>query len=78
MAWRQAHWNLKNEQGFHAKVDSLMKQAVADLKRQGAEVIELDYSMERGVNGASFTVMLYEFKDGLSKYFASLGDKHSG
>lgn len=66
---------LKNEQGFHAKVDSLMKQAVADLKRQGAEVIELDYNMERGINGASFTVMLYEFKDGLTRYFASLGGK---
>lgn len=66
---------LTSEQGFHARVDSLLKQAVAELKRQGAEVIELDYSMERGVNGASFTVMLYEFKDGLTKYFASLGDK---
>jgi amidase len=66
---------LKNEQGFHARVDSLMKQAVADLKRQGAEVIELDYSMEEKVHGSSFTVMLYEFKDGLTRYFASLGGK---
>jgi amidase len=66
---------LTKEQGFHAKVDSLMKQAVADLKRQGAEVIELDYSMAGKVHGSSFTVMLYEFKDGLTKYFASLGDK---
>ena len=30
--------------------------------------------MERGVNGASFTVLLYEFKDGLTRYFASLGE----
>jgi len=66
---------LKNSLGYHARVDSLMKKAVADLKSQGAEVVELDYSMERGANGASFTVMLYEFKDGLTKYFASLGDK---
>ncbi len=66
---------LKKELGFHARVDSLMKQTVAYLKSQGAEVIELDYSMEGKVNGASFTVMLYEFKDGLTRYFASLGDK---
>jgi amidase len=66
---------LKNSLGYHARVDSLMKKAVADLKSQGAEVVELDYTMERGANGASFTVMLYEFKDGLTKYFASLGDK---
>jgi len=66
---------LKNSLGYHARVDSLMKKAVADLKSQGAEVVELDFTMERGANGASFTVMLYEFKDGLTKYFASLGDK---
>jgi len=66
---------LKNNLGFHARVDSLMKKAVADLKSQGAEVVELDYTMERSANGASFTVMLYEFKDGVTKYFASLGDK---
>jgi amidase len=66
---------LKKNMGYHARVDSLMKQVVSDLKGQGAEVIELDYSMERGVSGSSFTVMLYEFKDGLIRYFASLGDK---
>jgi len=66
---------LKSDMGYHARVDSLIKKAVADLKSQGAEVIELDYAMERGTNGASFTVMLFEFKDGLTRYFASLGDK---
>ena len=66
---------LKKDLGYHARVDSLMKKVVADLKSQGAEVIELDYSMEGKVHGSSFTVMLYEFKDGLTRYFASLGDK---
>jgi amidase len=66
---------LKNSMGFHAKVDTLMKQVVADLKKQGAEVVELDFSLERSANGSSFQVLLYEFKDGLEKYFASLGDK---
>lgn len=66
---------LKNSMGFHAKVDTLMKGAIADLKKQGAEVVEIDFSLERGANGASFQVLLYEFKDGLEKYFAGLGDK---
>jgi amidase len=66
---------LKKDMGYHARVDSLMKKAVADLKSQGAEVVELDYSMEGKIHGSSFTVMLYEFKDGLTRYFASLGDK---
>lgn len=66
---------LKNVSGYHAKVDTLMKQVVADLKNQGAEVVEIDFSLERAANGSSFQVLLYEFKDGLEKYFTGLGDK---
>jgi amidase len=66
---------LKSSLGYHAKVDTLMKQAVAQLKSQGAEIVELDFSMDRAANGSSFQVLLYEFNDGLAKYFASLGEK---
>lgn len=66
---------LKNTMGYHAKVDSLLKKAVADIKNQGAEVVELDFILERSVNGSSFQVLLYEFNDGLKNYFSSLGDK---
>ena len=66
---------LKNEMGFHARVDTLMRQTVAYLKSQGAEVIELDFSIDQAVNQASFLVLLYEFKDGLTNYFSSLGGK---
>ncbi|HAC25164.1 MAG TPA: amidase, partial [Cytophagales bacterium] len=65
---------LKNNMGYHARVDSLMKKAIAGIKAQGAEVVELDFRMDREVGNASFTVLLYEFKDGLMKYFASLGE----
>lgn len=66
---------LKNISGYHAAVDTLMKKAVADIRAQGAEVIEIDFSLDRSAGSSSFTVLLYEFKDGLTKYFASLGDK---
>jgi amidase len=66
---------LKKEMGYHAKVDTLMRRAVAQLKSQGAEVVELDFNLEGAVNGSSFQVLLYEFNDGLTKYLASLGDK---
>jgi len=66
---------LKNSMGFHAKVDTLMKQAVAHLKSQGAEVIEIEMPRNPAVSQSSFQVLLFEFKDGLNKYFASLGDK---
>jgi amidase len=66
---------LKSNMGYHAKVDTLMKQTVANLKKQGAEIVELEFSLDRSTNGSSFQVLLYEFKDGLEKYFAGLGDK---
>jgi amidase len=65
---------LKESMGFHYKVDELMDQTVAFLKSQGAEVIELDYDLPAEVGNASFQVLLYEFKDGLNKYFQGLGE----
>ncbi len=65
-------WN-KGTAGQHFKVDALMQQAIEHLKSQGAEIIELDAISETNANGMSFEVMLYEFKDGLNKYFAALG-----
>ena len=55
------------------KVDALMDAAIADLKRLGAEVIEIGDVLEDETGEQSFQVMLYEYKDGLNKYFASLG-----
>ena len=66
---------LKESMGFHYKVDLLMDQTVAFLESQGAEVIELDFVLPGTVEKASFQVLLYEFKDGLNKYFASLGNE---
>jgi amidase len=66
---------LKNNMGYHAKVDTLMKQAIAMLRSQGAEVVEAEFTIDQAANGASFQVLLYEFNDGLTKYFASLGSK---
>lgn len=66
---------IANAAGFHHKVDTLMKKAIADLRRLGAEVIEVNIPIEPQVNSAELEVLLYEFKDGLNRYFASLGEK---
>jgi amidase len=60
--------------GTHYKVDTLMQHAVDFLRSQGAEVIEIDNIYGREAGSLSFQVMLYEFKDGLNRYFASLGE----
>ncbi|MCF6348847.1 MAG: amidase [Flavobacteriaceae bacterium] len=59
--------------GNNFKVDTLFQQAVAYIKDQGAEVIEIDRIGENNVGRLSFQVMLYEYKDGLNNYFKSLG-----
>ncbi|MFW5725709.1 MAG: amidase [Bacteroidota bacterium] len=59
--------------GINHKVDTLMHQAVAFMRSQGAEIIEIDRISEQTTGSYAFQVMLYEYKDGLNKYFASLG-----
>jgi amidase len=49
-----------------------MSEAVRFLKANGAEVVEIEYPEGQKYEDASFEVMLFEFKDGLNKYFASL------
>jgi amidase len=66
---------IKNLMGFSDKVDTLMRRAIADMESKGAVVIEVDAPESAGYENASMEVMLYEFKDGLKRYFASLGEK---
>ncbi|MEM7381981.1 MAG: amidase, partial [Bacteroidota bacterium] len=68
---RLGHYN--SYRGRHVKADKLMDETLEVLKNAGAEVIEIDRISEPSVGRNSFTVMLYEYKDGLNKYFASLG-----
>lgn len=59
--------------GFHHQVDARIEEAVTLMEKQGAEIIRLDQIGSGNGGRSSFQVMLYEFKDGLNKYFASLG-----
>ncbi|MEQ8707046.1 MAG: amidase [Phaeodactylibacter sp.] len=59
--------------GTHYKVDTLMESAMQTLRARGAEVIEIEDRLPRETGSLSYQVMLYEFKDGLNQYFASLG-----
>lgn len=56
------------------EVDDLVENAVAYLKKQGVEIIEVNDIYSDETRKASFQVMLYEYKDGLNKYFAALGE----
>ncbi|MEX2600619.1 MAG: amidase [Balneolaceae bacterium] len=60
--------------GGHFRVDTLMVQTVRKLEDLGAEIIEIDQISEQNIGGAAFQVLLYEFRDGLNNYLASLGE----
>ena len=64
---------LKSSLGRNYKVDSLMHKAVAYMKEHGAEIVEVEEMPGEKVESYSFEVMLYEYKEGLNKYFQSLG-----
>ncbi|HEY3370514.1 MAG TPA: amidase [Prolixibacteraceae bacterium] len=59
--------------GKNYKVDALMAEAVDFIKSQGAEVIDVNELSNGSVDGYEMEIMLYEYKDGLNKYFQSLG-----
>ncbi len=61
--------------GRNYKVDELFNKAVDKIKNLGAEVVEVDRLYVRDPEEWSFTVLLYEFRDGINKYLASLGDE---
>lgn len=59
--------------GFHHMVDPLVDRVIDLMKQEGAEVVEIDRINTAQLGRGPFDVLLYEFKDGLNKYFAGLG-----
>ncbi|MFV1884883.1 MAG: amidase [Balneola sp.] len=59
--------------GRHFRVDSMFNEQLRLLESNGATLVEIDQIGGQGAGGDSFQVLLYEFKDGLNAYFASLG-----
>ncbi|WP_448702832.1 amidase [Mucilaginibacter sp. AW1-3] len=58
--------------GANEDVVALLKQAIDVIKAQGATVVEVDLLDKlKDAGKAEFTVLVYEFKDGLNKYLAT-------
>ena len=61
----------RNLTGYHKNLDKVFNQAISDLKKQGAIIIdETNFVNEAQWGDAEFDVLLYEFKDELNKYLA--------
>src|SRR5208337_5011430 len=60
--------------GFHDAVDKLMNDAIDELKRQGATVVDpADIPTLRQLGDAELEVLLTELKADLESYLAQLG-----
>ncbi|MGE5125943.1 MAG: amidase [Betaproteobacteria bacterium] len=60
--------------GFHPDTDRLFDEALAELKRSGAELVDpADVPNLKQLEEPELEVLLYEFKAGLESYLAALG-----
>lgn len=55
------------------RVMNLLDEAVREMEARGAVIVEVERVLPSGTGGNSYKVLLYEFKDGLNKYFSGLG-----
>ena len=64
----------RSHMGFHEEVDALMEAATEVMRQQGATVVDVDELIgDDSVGGAEYEVLLYEFKENLNNYLATLG-----
>jgi len=59
---------LRQAMGFHPGVDAVMAAAIDEIRRGGAEVVDVKMATYNQWNDPELEVLLYEFKDGLNAY----------
>jgi amidase len=62
---------LREAVGNNGKVEALFEQALADLRRAGAVLVDLDYEPDDQMGEDEFLVFQYELREGLAAYLAS-------
>ena len=68
---------LRQAMGFHPDVDKALESAIAAMKRNGAEVVDVKIGNYSDWNDPEFQVLLYQFKDGLNTYLKTSGSPHA-
>ncbi|MCT2399731.1 amidase [Novosphingobium mangrovi (ex Huang et al. 2023)] len=63
---------LRKQAGKLPGVLALFDRAVADMKRAGAEIVEIDYEPDETMWRDENTLLLYEFREGIDAYLADL------
>jgi amidase len=68
---------VRQAMGYHPDVDASMMKAVDAIKAAGGAVTDVKIAGYNSWNDPEFTVLLYEFKDGLNAYLKKTGAKHA-
>ena len=64
---------VRQAMGYHPDVDAAMEKDIAVIKASGADVVDVKIATYNAWNAPEFTVLLYEFKDGLNQYLKKAG-----
>ena len=64
---------LRQAMGVHAAVDAAVNAAIAAMKAQGAEIVDVKLAAYNGWDASEMDVLLYEFKDGINTYLKASG-----
>ena len=64
---------LRDAEGRQPATDAAYRRALATLKAQGATLVDVDIATAGQWDADEYSVLLYEFKDGLNRYLASSG-----
>ena len=59
----------------HEAIDNLLQKALDQMRKSGAEIVEVDYMKTISLEGAESTLLQYEFKDGINKYLSRSNTK---
>ena len=63
--------------GYQPDTDAAMERAITAMKAAGAQVVGVEIPTLNEWKDDEYTVLLYEFKDGLNRYLASSGAPHA-
>ena len=63
--------------GYQPDTDAAMERAITAMKAAGAQVVDVEIPTLNEWKDDEYTVLLYEFKDGLNRYLASSGAPHA-
>lgn len=69
---------MRGQIGSNAQVAAVFANALTDLERAGAVLVDIEFEPNRQMYGDSFTVLLFELREGMGKYLSSLPELESG